>query len=479
MKTTSMLDINLRIAPNGLRTAALVGIAVLLQACGGGSGANIPGFAGPPPVVVVPPPVVIPPVVSAKNWCGARQVQAVAGEAEDGRVVFGPIGTANLVWTQRIGASDSVRARSYSQASDFGTETALGTGFSQQITSDASGNLMAVWKQGNDIFANRFVLGAGWGTAQSIETGAERADSPQISSDASGNVMAVWSQANGGIYNIWANRYTPSAGWGTAQLIETNDTGWAQSPQIATDASGNVTAVWGQRDGAARTSLWSNRFTASTGLWGTAQLIETDDTGNAQTPKVVVGPGGNVVAAWMQYDGTRFVLNTNLYTIGVGWGTATQIPTGSIDINDGTFTVDSNGHILALWTQQNAVGSKYGIWANRFVVGSGWGSPVLIESDSATDMAQPRIASDGNGDSIAMWIRQGGGIYNVRSVRYTAGSGWGVATTLSNTTRYTVYPDLAVDSSGNAMAVWSQDIALGEGTQKRIWANSYASSCPD
>jgi len=52
---------------------------------------------------------------------------------------------------------------------------------------------------------------------------------------------------------------SPAKAWGTAQLIETDDAGEALRPQIAVDGSGNAIAVWQQFDGT-RNNIWANRF---------------------------------------------------------------------------------------------------------------------------------------------------------------------------------------------------------------------------
>lgn len=99
-----------------------------------------------------------------------------------------------------------------------------------------------------------------WGTAALIETdNAGDAFVPQIAFDASGQALAVWGQSNGTRINIWTNRYTAGSGWGTAALIETNNAGDANEPQLALGANGNALAVWYQSDGT-RTNVWSNRF---------------------------------------------------------------------------------------------------------------------------------------------------------------------------------------------------------------------------
>ena len=47
--------------------------------------------------------------------------------------------------------------------------------------------------------------------------------------------------------------------WGTALLIETDNAGNAENPQIAVDGSGNAITVWQQHDGT-RENIWANRF---------------------------------------------------------------------------------------------------------------------------------------------------------------------------------------------------------------------------
>ena len=470
-------------ALQNLSRVACLALICLLSACGGGSDANIPGFAGPPPVVIVPPPPgpVLPPA-TAKSWCGARQIQTLlnSSDAEDTQVSLGQNGSAMVVWNQRNDGFTSIRARRYSQTSSWGDENVISdfvsgtSAFGQQISSDSNGNMMSVWQQGSSIWASRFTTTGGWGTPLNIESGSGSASSPQLTTDANGNVMAVWSQTDGANFSIWANRFTPAAGWGTAQLIETDDMGSAQSPRLVSDSSGNVMAVWQQRSGI-RFDIWANRFTP-TGGWGTAQLIETDNSGNAQNPRLGVTASGHVVAAWLLYNGTQTVLSTNRYTPGAGWGTATQIPTGAVEVNDGAFTVDSNGHVLAVWNQRDTLGSLYSMWSVRFDAVAGWGSAQLIETDNISTVSSPRIASDGHGNSIVIWIQSGSSGYQVKTNRYTAGSGWGSTQSLEGSTSYAAYAGLAVDIAGNAMAVWSQEDG-GEGP-KRVWANAYASTCP-
>lgn len=49
---------------------------------------------------------------------------------------------------------------------------------------------------------------------------------------------------------------------------------------------------------------WS--FITADGAWGVAELIETDNTGDAYYPQIAVDANGNALAVWQQSHGTRY-----------------------------------------------------------------------------------------------------------------------------------------------------------------------------
>ena len=137
-------------------------------------------------------------------------------------------------------------------------------------------------------------------------TVAATATAPQVVLHDNGNAVAVWQQREGPRETIWADSYSPSAGWGTPTRIElispNTDTRDALAPQIGMDAAGNAIAVWTQFDGP-RSDIWANRYTASTGTWGTATLIvriERDPIGSMESPELTVSRGGNAMVVWTQ-----------------------------------------------------------------------------------------------------------------------------------------------------------------------------------
>ncbi len=351
----------------------------------------------------------------------------------------------------------------------------VGNATSPQVALDAGGNAVAVWYQSDgirsNIWSNRYVPDGGWGTSELIETGNGTADYPHVAVDGSGNAFAVWSQSDGARTNILANRYVagtgPGTGWGAAALVETNNSGGAIRPKVSVDASGNAIAVWSQSDGT-RYNIWANRYTAGAG-WGAASLIETDDAGDAYSPQVAAYGNGSAIAVWYQHDGTRYNVLANGYAAGAGWGAASLLETDNA--GDAVFAqvaVDGSGNALAVWHAWD--GGRNNVWANRYAAGMGWGAPGLIQTGNAFSAVFPQVAFDGSGNAIAVWSQWDGSRYDTWGNRYVAGAGWGNGTVLQTVSLGASYgQQVAVDRSGNAVVVWQQS----DYTRNNIWATRY------
>lgn len=301
----------------------------------------------------------------------------------------------------------------------------VGGAINPRIAIDAAGNVLTVWTQYDgstfNIWANRYSAAtAQWGIATRVETAnAGTAAWPQIAVDRSGNALAVWMQSDGTRLNIWANRYTASGNsWGTDMLIETDNASDALLPQIAIDANGNALAVWEQSDGT-RYNVWANRYTAGSNSWSTATLIEADNAGNALDPQIAIDAHGNALAIWKQYDGSRDHVWANRFTAGSSsWGTATLVESDNTgDASYPQITFDANGNALAVWAKHD--GRRFNIWANRYVANSNsWRTATLVETDNAGDATNPQVAIDANGNALAIWEQSDSAVYNIWANRF-------------------------------------------------------------
>lgn len=393
-------------------------------------------------------------------WRGPMQMQAAStGDGQDPDIAFARNGDALAVWDQSDGTHTSIWARSYSfiWGPAMLIETGVGDAMSPHVALDPAGNGIAVWQQQNgtrfDIWANYFTAGSGWGTAQLIETvDTGDAQYPQIAFDSSGNAIAVWEQSDGTHVRIRTNRYTKGTGWGTATTLDTAGNGDAGSPAIAIDANNNAAVVWQQAAGTV-SDVWAARYTVAGG-WSAPAHLETDNANSAAYPQVAFDLNGNAMAVWVQNDTTGPHVWANRFTSGA-WGTPQRVETGSEQAFFPGVAFDGLGNAFAIWEQQ---GTNYlDIWSARYVAGTGWAPPALLDTEDAGQADSMHVAADLNGNAIAVWEQTDGTHFGIRMRRYQNGTGWGNVRSLEDPTAGDAFfPRVAVDPKGEAFVTWEQ-----------------------
>ena len=235
--------------------------------------------------------------------------------------------------------------------------------------------------------------------------------------DGSGNAIAVWRRADGVRDDIWANVYLAGTGWSGADLIESEDAGPAESPQLGIDGS-NAIAVWAQSDGAA-TTIRARLYFAGSG-WGVAGLV-SEKGADAHDPQVAVDDGGNAIAVWHQLDGVRSDVWANRYVAGTGWSGAALIEHEDSESADAPqVAIDAGGNAIVVWRHGSAASISGRIWANRYVAGTGWVGAAPLDPDLGGDAYRPQVSMDRSGDAIAVWDQcsVGPGGWNIWANRF-------------------------------------------------------------
>lgn len=418
---------------------------------------------------------------TSRTWGTATLIENDdSGDVDTTAVALNDNGDAMAVWCISDGTRYNIWARrtsggSWEASLQLDSED-LGDVYAPDVAMDASGNAIAVWYQYDgshtNIWANRYVADVGWNGAEKLETDdTGSAYSPRVAFDSSGNAIVVWYQytSTDGANSIYARRYEGGGGWGSVTKIEDASAN-AYSPRIAFDSSGNAMVVFHQYVGGFSLShVFANRYSGGNWLSSAVQL----DSGSniATNPDVSFDGNGNAIVVWTQWDGTRTDLWANRYlAAGDSWEGAATIESGDGDAYDPRVAADSAGNAVAIWEQWD--GTADSIMSNRYEVGSGWGTPVAIETsdESASGELAMRVAMDGSGNAIATWQQLSNGVYSTWANRYRNGSGWGMAELLENDdTHDTWTADLAVNGSGDAVVAWPQS----DGSHMSVWANWY------
>ena len=350
------------------------------------------------------------------------------------------------------------------------------------VAFDIYGNAMAVWCQetpvGSYIYSSYYKAGVGWGAAEMIPGLPGEGFCPDIDMDGSGNAWVVCHAWDGSYWSIYACFYQRGYGWHNWQVIDYN-TFDALYPRIGVDKNSNAVAVWFQTywyGGDFEIRIFSNSFSAAVG-WGSDSVPLTSIFADRHPDNLCVV---------MNWDGTATATWIGWYT---GWSAfANRWEDGSwqgeivIDTSDAgrawspRVAMDGSGNAIAVW-HQILGGDVYSICANRYDAGAStweWPHEVLENLDTGNAVF-PDIAFDDAGNAMAVWVQQGATHEEIWANRCTAGSSWDryAAVEITDQSGWTetnaANPRVAMDPAGNAVAVWYQYLSKND-----IWANTYS-----
>lgn len=364
--------------------------------------------------------------------------------------------------------------------SEWLEEVSMGISADPQIVVDGQSNALAAWEYteatGTFIWANRYTRVGLWGEPEPIDDGNGGATHPRIATDDAGNGFAVWEQRQQGAstVNIWTNRYTVDQGWGTAELLQNDEATTARSPSVAADPAGNAIAVWVQQDVDTREqAIWASRYEPGTG-WTTAEPIDPMPSLTAgERTSIGMDDEGNAIAVWARPMvptsgvGRSELLWANRYTPGSGWATAELIkPDIETRAQGERLSVGPSGEAFVIWLQNDPMrlcpaAPCQDVWAVRFS-GSSWGTPERVDNYDDDDKEGPDIAVDGSGVAHAVWSQTDPDFKNIWANQYTPGSGWGSPELIEppnpdpNEDADAATPRVGVNAAGNAFVVWRQ-----------------------
>jgi hypothetical protein len=236
--------------------------------------------------------------------------------------------------------------------------------------------------------------------------------------------------------------------------------------QIATDGRGDYIAVWIQANDEGN-RLCFNRYQVESG-WGVASLVETGP-GSPSYPCIAMDQSGSAICVWENYNNGVHRVGAIRYVPDTGWGTPLFIDENIGPIfSSPRIAFDNSGNAIAVWIQRE--GSIQHIWANRYNAGTGWETAVPLEQ--APDSAySPVVAVDGSGNAIALWEQKENSHLSLWAAQYIRGTGWTTPFVLENSSESVSLsePSFNFNSRGDAVAVWIQN----DGSTEKVYVNHY------
>jgi len=287
--------------------------------------------------------------------------------------------------------------------------------------------------------------------------------SPRIAVDPSGNAYAIWADNRNGDMDIYFSYKPAGSPWGANVKVDDETTGKiAQNPDIAVDAGGNAFAVWvDYRDGALNPHIYIARKPAG-GIWQNHAKVDNNTVSvTVSNPAIAVSDTGNPYVIWVDRRNTATVPVTApdiyfaYYSAGV-WVNeqVTLSKMSDANVSSPDIAVDSSGTVHAVWADRR--NGNDDIYAAFKPSGSVWGTNRIDDDTTGSNAVFPRVAVDSSGNAYAIWQDYRNGTPDIY-FSYTSGVSWQANQRVDDSTGTVGRPDIGVDSTGNAYAVWSDN----------------------
>jgi hypothetical protein len=404
-----------------------------------------------------------PGVAQAGTWLSPVPINASSGSAPS--VALDASGNAVAVWqtnpvspTASVvqGAHHLVGASGFPALPDFSSDTtAMHANITPVVVTNRSGDGLAVWVNDQAMGYHQIQLrtiapGGTVGPVVTVPSGAPlmtNISNPTAAIDAEGDAVVAWQQGAGinaitrqGLNGSFTNVASPD------QLAPLS----SSPPAVAIDGAGNAIAVWQTGP-----QIEAKRH-PSGGAWsGTTDPSLTTAGHTYSDPAVAANPTGQMVVAFIDFDGTNQAISAVTGTVAGGWGASATVtalsPTG---VTQGPgVSVDDAGGAAVGW----AIGTT--VQVSLRPAGGAFPAPGAAQSITPVPAAPNNLllAGDGRGDTVIAWSTfETGAMQNVvrAAVRRAGASTFSATQVVSSPATYAGTLAIALDQHGDAVVAY-------------------------
>ena len=260
----------------------------------------------------------------------------------------------------------------------------------------------------------------------------------------------------------------------------------ASGSRVAMDDAGHTVAVW-QRQESNGPGLGVQ---ASTRELGAGFSAPVDLSTHAQNPVVAITPGGEAIVAWWHFENPPGVYVLEASTRRPGGSFSPPEPVAalpkSVQTSEIQLEVSPTGDAVLAWTSREpeAEFSKATfVEASIRSAGGGFSEPEILSLEpefDSEDASAPSAAIDAAGDAVVAWqfaeveeVEVEPGVFEeltevqIEAAVRPAGGEFSEPERLSEEGANAFSPAVAMDSAGNAIAVWTR----GEGEEFTVQAS--------
>ena len=332
-------------------------------------------------------------ISSPLNWTGPPTTISTSGvNSSNVLVSTDASGNGLAVWIENT----YIKARNISVS---GVWSSIVTLSGANATSPAmyvspNGNCVAIWVEGGAVKVATQSFGQSWSSVTTLA--ASGGASPTVAMDASGNILATWVAGTA----VQSSTQLAGGSWqSTPDTLSSNGT----NPLAAISANGTAIIAWhGTNSISSMDAIFAIEKTL-TGAWGTAQTV-SNPSQNSVFPKVAIDKDGNAVILWFTFamNGTQFtgvgVQSSTLLASTFSWSTPVNLGNlGNVDPKTLYLNIQftSTGSGIAAW-MNSLDGISYTLYSGVINVTSGWTNVTGIVSDVNLRSAGMGVTSIGD-----------------------------------------------------------------------------------
>jgi hypothetical protein len=256
-----------------------------------------------------------------------------------------------------------------------------------------------------------------------------------------------------------------------------------ERPAVAADPSGSFVVVWNTYGSGDAAGVFGQRFDSAGAALGPEFRVNTFTTGLQTDPSIAVDASGNFVVAWRTFSpgGGDYDIVAQRYAgsgapLGAEFRVSSYFPNAQAAPS---VAADATGNFVVVWQSENQDGSMQGIFGQRYLSsGVPLGSEFLVNTYTTSNQYLPSVAADPSGNFVVVWTSytqdgHGEGVFGQRYA--SSGAALGPEFRVNTfTTQFQIRPSVAVDSSGNFVAIW--DSTTQDGEIDGIFGQRYAGS---
>jgi hypothetical protein len=380
---------------------------------------------------------------SAASWQPATSISSLNSSNSDPAVAVNPRGDSAAVWVRAgngtLQASTRFAGKPWGQPKPLPDSPVAGA---PRVAIDDSGNGVAAWTSqvpGKQPLWVSFSNAGNWSTPDEITASAAE---PVVAMNGRSDTVLAWVGSAGIGSSAKASVRQAGGGWSAPFVTKGYPGGMDVHVDAAIDPQGNAIVAWSS-DGHVAESVrpaggdWSDekplsspkekaspphvaldRYGKATIVWESSskaygyQVIDSVEgsisggfgaaheiafAGNSTAPSLYVGPGGAAVLAWVRDNGAHSVIEAASRAPGAAWGAATVV---SNPLKNSSDAHAADG--VVVWDEPTIGGnhllyasdSRTGTWSHQHLVGG-----------PGSGATQPQLASDSGGDAVAVFSR--------------------------------------------------------------------------